>query len=79
MTGNEQTHSKGSRMKVYLPHHEPSHDEGVEDSQEAVNGCWVKTRQKGELGSTDIQTKNLNFFFIQSKQICLEDTVSKIF
>ena len=32
----------------YLPHHQSSHDEGVEHSQETINGCWVKTGFKNK-------------------------------
>lgn len=34
----------GKRIEMrYLPHHQASHDEGVEDSEETINRCRVKT------------------------------------
>lgn len=33
----------GYTVVPYLPHHQPSHKEGIEDSEETINRRWVKT------------------------------------
>ena len=60
-------HHRKKELKIqYLPHHQPSHDEGVEDSKETINRCWVKTRQneKEEEKVTVDRWKNLAKYFI---------------
>ena len=40
-------HHRKKKLKIqYLPHHQCSHDEGVEDSEETINRRWVKAREK---------------------------------
>lgn len=48
-----QIHSKEAFKMCYLPHHQPSHNEGVEDGEKAINRCWVKTGQKEKTVNTD--------------------------
>lgn len=47
----------------HLPHHQPSHDEGVEDCEETINRRRVKTerkREKKDLGQmTNLELKHL--------------------
>lgn len=48
----------------YLPHHQPSHYERVENSEETINRCWVKTRQREtevHKVTTDTRLESLTF------------------
>lgn len=47
----------------YLPHHQPSHDEGVEDGEETINRRWVETgkNEKEAAVTTDNWRTDVSF------------------
>lgn len=63
MKGKVQIHNPEVFKIRYLPHHQPSHDEGVEDGEETINRRWVETckKEKAAAVTTDNWQTDISF------------------